>query len=73
MEPKHGDTRNMRTETDTSMTTFQTPQGSVRLPGFSHTRTVAERFCRNCGWVRTEGIMGALLCPKCYETWKEIG
>lgn len=30
---------------------------------------VAERFCVACGWVRAEGVAGAVGCPNCGLAW----
>ena len=71
--PEHGQERNRRIETDTSYSTWHTPQGDVILPTSSVTQTVSERYCEPCGqWRTTKGIMGALLCVECGHPWDKF-
>lgn len=39
------------------------------MPTGGHTYTQTEKFCKNCGWVTCNGIIGGLFCPGCTEQW----
>jgi len=68
--PTHGDERNRGYRTETTYATWQTPQGPITVPAHGQSYTVSERWCEVCGeWVEAKGIMGGLLCQKCYATW----
>ena len=70
-QPKHGDERNRREQTDVTYTEMQAAAGATfRVPMSSHTYVVTERYCATCGkWVETRGIIGAILCIECNTDW----
>jgi len=70
--PNHGDRRNRRTERQTTVDTWQTAHGPIKVERIALEQSVDETWCTHCQeWVTTKGIMGALLCPKCNTPWKE--
>lgn len=69
----HGEERNRRVVTDhgpaADFRDARTGEQVYSGPLCSHTYSVSEAFCRNCGWVERKGIVGHIACLGCGEMW----
>lgn len=71
--PKHGETRNHRTDRWKSepvalSTTDGKPLGEVSMHGGS--TSVFEKYCAECKkWHKVEGVLGDFECPECKTDW----